>query len=441
MEAETETKSAIKDGAIKKPKANFIVVKEMHKTEVVERNNETQEEVEFIHGLHIFSVVGLCILFSTPVILIPQHDAVQFPKYWYELLVTFSLTYPVQWTLLAILDNHFLLNIRRLASPKSGVVLALTPLLGFVLIYCGLYLFWTYKLGYNFPMPFACFISLLTFFPFLLTLWYLFPKEMRMNKDSRKRLTSFIWYILWAFFTNWFYNTLQIMLRKMPSVAQPIMALVLPLMRSLDAKILKTQLTKCRIVDDLVVEAYACIISNVNFLLYVTISISTLTNDLTTFCILLVDVLGNFYHCYGIIKLHRKVDCDDIQIRRRQKEKDKAIKILALSEVLEILVPLSYTISFIVAYYGPNATILRSVKNDYWGNSASGDIGAVLTTEVILFSADFSSLVVSIARLWYFCRINLLRHFCLALKKYWLLIAAIAGALISKVCLILYRNM
>ena len=55
----------------------------------------------------------------------------------------------------------------------------------------------------------------------------------------------------------------------MPSVAQPIMALVLPLMRSLDAKILKTQLTKCRIVDDLVVEAYACIISNVNFLLYV----------------------------------------------------------------------------------------------------------------------------------------------------------------------------
>ena len=441
MEAETENKSAIKGGSIEKPKASFIVVKEIHKTEVVEGNNETQEEAKFIHGLHILSVVGLCILLSSPVILIPQHDAVQFPEFWYELLVTFSLTYPVQWTLLGILDNHFLLNIKRLASPKTGIVLALSPLLGFVLIYCGLYLFWTYKLGYNFPMPFASFISLLTFFPFLLTLWHLFPKEMRINKASRKRLTSFIWYTLWAFFTNWFYNALQIMLKKMPSVAQPIMALVLPLMRSLDAKILKTQLTKCRIVDDLVVEAYACIISNVNFLLYVTISISTLTNDFTTFCILLVDVLGNFYHCYGIIKLHKKVDSDEIQIRRRLREKDKEIKLLALSEVLEILVPLSYTISFIVAFYGPNATILRSVKNDYWGNSANGDIVAVLTTEVILFSADFSSLVVSIACLWYFCRINLLRHFCLALKKYWLLIAAIAGALISKVCLILYRNM
>ena len=440
MEGETGNKSPIKNGSVEQPKPNYIIVKEMHETEVVGINNETQEEANFIHGLHIFSVVGLCILFSTPVILIPQHDALQFPKYWYELMVTFSLTYPVQWTLLAILDNHFLLNIKRLASPKTGIVLALTPLLGFVLIYCSLYLFWTYKLGYNFPMPYACFISLLMFFPFLLTMWHLFPKEMKTKKDSRKRLTSFIWYILWAFFTNWLYNSLQIMLRKMPSVAQPIMALVLPLMRSLDAKILKTKLNKCRITDDLVVESYACIISNVNFLLYVTISISTLTNDITTFCILLVDVLGNFYHCYGIIKLHRKVDFDEVQITRRQKEKDKKIKILALSEVLEILIPLSYTVSFIVAYYGPNATILRSVKNDYWGNSVSGDIGTVLTTEVIIFSADFSSLVVSIVCLWYFCRINLLRYFCLALKKYWLLIAAVAGSLISKVCLIFNCN-
>ena len=148
MEAETENKSAIKGGSIEKSKASFIVVKEIHKTEVVEGNNETQDEAKFIHGLHILSVVGLCILLSSPVILIPQHDAVQFPEFWYELLVTFSLTYPVQWTLLGILDNHFLLNIKRLASPKTGIVLALSPLLGFVLIYCGLYLFWTYKLGF-----------------------------------------------------------------------------------------------------------------------------------------------------------------------------------------------------------------------------------------------------------------------------------------------------
>ena len=160
---------------------------------------------------------------------------------------------------------------------------------------------------------------------------------------------------------------------------------------------------------------------------------------MTTFCILLVDVLGNFYHCYCIAKLHRKVGFDNLQLKTRREEQEKEVKILALSEVLEILVPLSYTISFIVAYYGPNATILRSIKNNYWGNTISGDIGAVLNTEALLFSADFSSLVVSIICLRYFCRINLLKQFCLALKKYWYLIATIAGALISKVRFNFYK--
>ena len=433
MEAKKNNELSIKEVPVRKQTATVIVVKEENTSETDDNTIEFIDEANFIQGLHVFSVVGLCILFSSPVILIPQHDAIQFPEYWYELLLTFSLTYPIQWTFLAILDNHFLLNINTLSSLKGVLVLAFTPALAFTLSYCCLYLFWTHQLGYNFPMPLASFISLLTFFPFLVTLWHLIPKEKRTNKETRRRVVSFIWYLLWAFFTNWIYNSLQIMLKKIPSSFQPIMAIILPLMRSLDGKILKTLLAKCRNGEDLVVDAYACIISNVNFLLYVTISISSDTNDMTTFCILLVDVLGNFYHCYCIAKLHRKVDFDYLRLKRRQEEKEKEVKMLALSEVLKILVPLSYPMSFIVAFYGPNATILRSIKNSYWGNTVSGDIGAVLNTEALLFSADFSSLVVSIICLWYFCRINLVKLFCLALKKYWYLIAAVAGALISKV--------
>ena len=383
----------------------------------------------------IIIVPIIIVIIIVPVILIPQHDAIQLPEYWYELLMTFSLTYPMQWTTLVLLDNHFLLHIKHLRSPKSWFVLAFTTALVFVLIYCSLYLFWTYKLGFNFPMPFANFISQLTCFPFLLTLWHVFPKEMRINLHSRKRLKAFLWYFLWAQFSTMFYNSLQIMLRKMPIVVQPVMAVILPLMRSFDARVLKTTTNKCRIGDDLMVEAYACIISNVNFLLFVTVIISTITNDVTTFCILSVDVLRNFYHCYCIAKLHRKVGMDEFQLKRRNEEKAKELKILALSEVLEIMIPLSFTISFFVAYYGPNATILRSVKNEYWTNEVNVDIGAIFTTEVLLFSVDFTSLTISVACLWYFCRINLLKQFSLALKTYWFLIAAFSGALISKVYL------
>ena len=101
----------------------------------MENDSKNKKEAPYINGLHIFSVLGICILFSSPVILIPQNNAIEFPKYWYELLITFTLTYPIHWTFLAMLDNHFLLKIKRLTSPKIGLVLFLTPTLGFLIIY------------------------------------------------------------------------------------------------------------------------------------------------------------------------------------------------------------------------------------------------------------------------------------------------------------------
>ena len=114
-------------------------------------------------------------------------------------------------------------------------------------------------------------------------------------------------------------------------------------------------------------------------------------------------------------------------------EKENEIKLLALSEILEILIPLSYTVSFVIAYYGPNATILRSIKNNYWGNTSVDNLGKVLETELLLFSVDFGILVVSSILLRYFCKINLLQEFCGVLRTYWILISVVAGALISKV--------
>ena len=78
--------------------------------------------------------------------------------------------------------------------------------------------------------------------------------------------------------------------------------------------------------------------------------------------------------------------------------------------------------------------ILNNLKFDYWNKVVSTNIGNVLAAEMLLFSVDFACLAVTTICLGYFCRINLLRQFCDALRQYWLLIAAVAGSLISKVC-------
>ena len=145
-------KSAIKalDTSIQGPKngsalspsiSTLILVKEVGRKEqdsedpVDDVIDSKWKTASYINGLHAFSVVVVCTLLSSPVILLPLHDAIQFPEYWYELLLTFSITYPVHWTLLMMLDNQYLLKIRQLLSPKSCLILALSPMLGFIMIY------------------------------------------------------------------------------------------------------------------------------------------------------------------------------------------------------------------------------------------------------------------------------------------------------------------
>ena len=82
MEVEVENKVAKDEQSTQRPKTTCIIVKERNETDLEDIENENTEEVNIIYGLHIFSVVGVCILFSSPVILIPQHDAIQFPEYW-----------------------------------------------------------------------------------------------------------------------------------------------------------------------------------------------------------------------------------------------------------------------------------------------------------------------------------------------------------------------
>ena len=109
---------------------------------------------------------------------------------------------------------------------------------------------------------------------------------------------------------------------------------------------------------------------------------------------------------------------------------------LALSEVLEILIPLAYTVTYSVAYYGPNELILNQMRYDYWRNATLAEerrIENLLTAELLLFSVDFGCLVFTTIGLWYFCNINMLKKFCEALRKYWFLIAVVTGAIISTV--------
>ena len=111
------------------------------------------------------------------------------------------------------------------------------------------------------------------------------------------------------------------------------------------------------------------------------------------------------------------------------------IQRLVLVETLEVLLPMIYTLVYLVAYYEPNATLLNNL-NPAWNDVIRGEtasIETVISTGLLIFSVDLSSAVIVGILLWWFCKINFFKEFCKMLKEYWMLVAVNCGALIAKV--------
>ena len=99
------------------------------------------------------------------------------------------------------------------------------------------------------------------------------------------------------------------------------------------------------------------------------------------------------------------------------------IEELVLTERIETLVPLTYMICFAIAYYGPNAEILGSVKLTLWHYKSVLDIGKYMTSLFILFSVDFLSLIINWIILRTICNINIIKIFRKIQSEFWLIMA------------------
>ena len=164
------------------------------------------------------------------------------------------------------------------------------------------------------------------------------------------------------------------------------------------------------------------VLINIHHAVWVTIVISTKTSRFTTYCILAAEVLLNLYTTFTIIKRHRLVSPTSANERERNEVKEEALKLSGI-EMVEILTPIAYAITFSMAFYGPNADIIGGVKFSGWQYSEVIDIGSYLIESGMMFIADFACLVVSGVLLRKFTSINLIEEGYKLLHLYWPLIS------------------
>ena len=286
------------------------------------------------------------------------------------------------------------------------------------------YLIWTTILKYNPPIPF---FGLLYFFlnrilsqisfPFLLPSSVTNEIEL---KEKLKYFTIFELCLIITFFNMSFLTTIFMKLEN--TNAQCIMALLIPAAKGFNKLICSKVLHKVAGTEDKRANALLTIKMNCTYGLYVAICLVG-ARSTTVFCLVVSEFLIQSHMTYQIVKLHKITSFPgDAKL---QKNKKKAITNLILAELGEGLVPLSYALSFSMAYYGPNAELIGNIKNGYWQFKAVDDESWTFLIMLGLFTTDLVCLVVNAIIIWNSSNVNILREFCFTLKKNWYIMALV----------------
>ena len=398
---------------------------------------ETDEDVDkdgsYWNFMFCPFMLVLCICFVSPVILVPQHDGLLCPDFWYELMINANLSFCLALTLVVFYDIKTVLNMSSIISKWSYLKMYLVLVLSFDILYCILCFTWTNGLGYNYPVPFSSVTMYITSAIYFTCIWYQFPKDMRCSNTEGTRIKSFCYLYLYSAFVSIQISGMRKVFAKVPSHLQWIMAFLLPTLRYINEKMMQMLARRAAGSWNLFTTANVSITMNVYISMFVAIALGSIATPLTSYSILGVDFLLNFLGCINIIRIHRRIDPEHSNSKNLEAQKRNEVTILALTEIVEILVPMLYLSTFMIAYYGPNALILGGIKNSYWNFEAVEDLESLIKGNGLIFVFDIIFGIVSGVILWKFAKLNMIQEYCIALKKFWPIITLRLAANTAKV--------
>ena len=92
-----------------------------------------------------------------------------------------------------------------------------------------------------------------------------------------------------------------------------------------------------------------------------------------------------------------------------------------MTERIESVIPFTYLLTFLMAYYGPNAEILGNIKLTIWQYQSVADIEDYIKNLLKLLVIDFSSFATNGILLWITCKINVFKVLQKVQAQFWLI--------------------
>ena len=392
-------------------------------------NSSFDENASMKYACYGFGSI-VCVLLSTLFItLVPVHNLIKDPNYWFELPLqaTFAvIPFVAANTLIRSASYTNMESIKTHRNFQKLIIVCFFTAFSWQAIG---YSIWTQIYNIRYPIPLNGYVgfifSLLLQF---LTIWFIFPAQLRKNDKFRQRLKSALIIVALNNLVFVPYAGLNKMLLCFPKQYQWIISILLPLVRHfniwLSIKWLRKAVNGDFVRAEIVCNQAICS-SHALMVAYIIGSVATFETSVAIFAI---DFMINIYICIKMILMKRKNSVDmDKQIQLLQE--------LVISEMVDVMIPITYLLTFILAYYGPNAELIGNVRNGYWQYTKTEDVNHTIEYVFMFLLVDVCSLLVSAALLWCFCRINLYRAYSEIMKEFGTAITIQMGSALNGVSL------
>ena len=384
-----------------------------------ENTKDISDGVSYWNILYFLVIVAGGFAAVCIVTLIPRHNTIFYPEFWYEPMILFTVTICLRLTFATILELYIFTNVSELLSRKIFLKLLFAYSMSFILPYCICYTTWTIYLGRNHPLPFIGAFGYCVYPVYAVGIWYLFPPERRVQDNVKRNMPYFILFrFSWLAF-DIVSTSMKIILNNLSHI-EWLPAVLIPIVRSVSSWIF------LKIVKKIIGgtnDAANCLVSTtitMSFSFYIAMQLMKVS-QFTVNCILCVELMLHMTTCYQIIRLSRRVEGEAINEEKESINEERRNKIsdLAISELLESMIPFISGLAYASAYFGPNANLIRNVGSNFFGGTIIEDIEYFYIVMLELFTVDLIAMILSTACLHYFCNINLIQEFCKTLKKYW----------------------
>ena len=153
-------------------------------------SNQAHEVDTILHSYLLLGFSGMILsMFLTGLItLVPVHNLILEPNYWYETMWQyFIVTYAA--VAVMILNCSYYMNVDCIKTWTNYLLQLIAMDICGVCGICVCYYVWTILLDQRYPMPFqGNLIVYINFVLYLLIQWHTFPPSMRQHRRFRKRL-------------------------------------------------------------------------------------------------------------------------------------------------------------------------------------------------------------------------------------------------------------